>query len=89
MSQPVQQRTQRESAPERMDHPREMVHSCDLKFVPTNVDDKPCGGWYRELPDGHIEVMSRAQLECVPLHDGDPDEQARVVVERLIRQRRN
>jgi hypothetical protein len=58
----------------------------DLKFVPTNVDDEPGGGWYRQLPDGQIEVMTRAQLECVPLEHEDPEAKARAVVEKLIRQ---
>jgi hypothetical protein len=87
MPQPLAPDLPTDSAPDRMHHPCEMDQSSDLKFVPTKVDDQPVGGWYRELPDGHIEVMSRAQLECVPLHDGDPEEQARVVVERLIRQK--
>jgi hypothetical protein len=87
MPQPIAPDLPTDSAPDRMHHPCEMDQSSDLKFVPTKVDDQPVGGWYRELPDGHIEVMGRAQLECVPLHDGDPEEQARVVVERLIRQK--
>ena len=67
--------------------PKGMEHLSDLKFVPTHVNDEPGGGWYRELPDGQIEVMTRAQLECVPLEDGDPETQARAVVEKLIRRK--
>ncbi len=51
----------------------------DLKFVPV---DEECsdGGWYRELPNARIEVMSHARLERVSIGDSSPDEKARQVV---------
>jgi hypothetical protein len=45
------------------------------------------GGWYRELPDHRIEVMSRGHLEQVPLKDADPEEKAREVVATIVQRR--
>jgi hypothetical protein len=59
--------------------------SSDLKFVPLTVDDELGGGWYRELPDAQIEVMSRAQLERVPLDNAEPEEKARTIVEQMLK----
>ena len=80
MAQPDEQKHQQDPAAGSM--PLEY----DLKFIPTHINDEPGGGWYRELPDGQIEVMTRSQLECVPIEDSDPETMARLVVERLIKQ---
>ncbi len=57
----------------------------DLKFVPIGSGKHRAGGWYRELPDQQIEVMSRGHLERVPLEDADPEEKAKSVVKRILR----
>lgn len=57
----------------------------ELKFVPIDSDDAAGGGWYRELPDGQLEIMARAQLERVPVDETGPESQARAVVEKLIK----
>lgn len=59
----------------------------DLKFVPIGKGKHRAGGWYRELPDGQIEVMSRGHLEHVPLEDADPEEKAKAVVKNILRRR--
>jgi len=51
----------------------------DLKFVPVD-EEYSDGGWYRELPDARIEVMSHARLERVSIGDSSPDEKARQIV---------
>lgn len=75
-----------ERAPKPAPTPGLVEHAYDLKFIPTIVNDEPAGGWYRELPDGQIEVMTRAQLECVSIEDGDPEAKARETVEKMIKQ---
>jgi hypothetical protein len=57
----------------------------DLKFVPIGVGEHAAGGWYRMLPDGEIEVMSRGQLERVPLGNSDPEKKAKSVVRSILR----
>jgi hypothetical protein len=63
----------------------DVMRQTDLKFVLVDIDDLHTGGWYRELPDHRIEVMSRARLERVPLKDADPEEKAREVVATIVR----
>jgi hypothetical protein len=57
----------------------------DLKFVPIVTGKRRAGGWYRELPDHQLEVMSRGQLERVPLENEDPEEKAKSVVRDILR----
>ncbi len=64
---------------------REQGSSYDLKFVPVGVGKRSAGGWYRELPDDEIEVMSRGQLMRVPLEQEDPEEKAKAVVREIVR----
>jgi hypothetical protein len=56
----------------------------DLKFVPIGMGAQRAGGWYRELPDDQLEVMSRGQLERVPLENADPEEKAKSVVRDML-----
>ena len=65
----------------------------DLKFVRLQQGSegdwhRPEGGWYRELPDARIEVMSHARLQQVPLGDSDPEQKAREVVADMINQQK-
>ena len=57
----------------------------DLKFVPIGNGKRRAGGWYRELPDDQIEVMSRGHMERVALNDVDPEERAKSVVKDLLK----
>ena len=57
----------------------------DLKFVPIGNGARRAGGWYRELPDHQLEVMSRGHLERVPLENADPEEKAKSVVRNMLR----
>jgi hypothetical protein len=43
------------------DPPRHDSHrgDTDLKFVAVDLGEGTAGGWYRELPDAQIEVLSR------------------------------
>jgi hypothetical protein len=59
----------------------------DLKFVPIGIGKHAAGGWYRELPDDQIEVMSRGQLERVSLDHKDPEEKAKSVVRGILRRK--
>jgi hypothetical protein len=54
----------------------------DLKFVPVD-DECSDGGWYRELPDSRIEVMSHARLERVALGETEPEDKAREIVSQI------
>jgi hypothetical protein len=58
--------------------------SYDLKFVPIGSGKRRAGGWYRELPDHQLEVMSRGHLERVALEDADPEEKAKAVVKDML-----
>ena len=57
----------------------------DLKFVPIGSGKRRAGGWYRELPDHQLEVMTRGHLERVPLENADPEEKAKAVVKDMLR----
>ena len=57
----------------------------DLKFVPIGNGKRRAGGWYRELPDDQIEVMSRGHMERVSLNDTDPEERAKSVVKDILK----
>jgi hypothetical protein len=59
----------------------------DLKFV--RLDELREGGWYRELPDAQLEVMSHARLHRVPLGNADPEQKAREVVEFIVREQKS
>ena len=59
----------------------------DLKFVAVNLGEETAGGWYRELPDAHIEVLSRAQLERVPLEEADAETKARETITEILGRR--
>lgn len=72
-------RTKRDDAEE------QSAASYDLKFVPIGKGSRRAGGWYRELPDDQLEVMSRGHLERVPLENGDPEEKAKSVVRDMLR----
>ena len=61
--------------------------SYDLKFVPIGSGKRRAGGWYRELPDRQLEVMSRGRLERVPLDDADPESKAKDVLRNMLRRR--
>jgi hypothetical protein len=44
----------------------------ELKSVYVDLREQVAGGWYRELPNAEIEIMSRAQLERIPLGKRTP-----------------
>ena len=54
----------------------------DLEFVSVELQDQAAGGWYRMLDATQIEVLSRAQLERVPLND--PDKAEEVAREKIV-----
>jgi hypothetical protein len=56
----------------------------DLKFVAVNLGERMAGGWYRELPDAQIEVLSRAQLERVQLTEADAETTAREKITEIV-----
>lgn len=56
----------------------------DLKFVAIDIGEKMAGGWYRELPDARIEVLSRAQLERVQLTEADAETTAREKITEMV-----
>jgi hypothetical protein len=57
----------------------------DLQFVRVYDGETPAGGWYRELPGDEIEVLSRAQLERVPLDHSDPEDKAREKIAEILK----
>ena len=57
----------------------------DLKYVPISEGEQRSGGWYRELPGDEIEVMSRGQLERVPLNHTSPEKKAKSVVRAILK----
>jgi hypothetical protein len=59
----------------------------DLKFVAVELGEETAGGWYRELPDAQIEVLSRAQLERVPLVEADAERTAREKIAEILTRR--
>lgn len=59
----------------------------DLKFVVVDLGEETAGGWYRELPDAQIEVLSRAQLERVPLAEADAETTAREKITEILNRR--
>lgn len=63
----------------------ESARPYDLKFVPIGNGKRRAGGWYRELPNHQLEVMTRGHLERVPLEDADPEEKAKAVVKDMLR----
>jgi hypothetical protein len=69
------------------DSPRHDSHrgDTDLKFVAVDLGEGKAGGWYRELPDAQIEVLSRAQLERVPLAEADAETIARVKITEILK----
>ena len=72
--------------PGESDSPRHDPHcgDTDLKFVAVDLGDMTAGGWYRELPDAQIEVLSRAQLERVPLAEADAETTARETITEIL-----
>jgi hypothetical protein len=60
----------------------------DLKFLAVSLGEETAGGWYRELPDAQIEVLSRAQLERVSLDAADAETKARETITEILGRRR-
>lgn len=56
----------------------------DLKFLAVSLGEETAGGWYRELPGAQIEVLSRAQLERVPLDETDAESKARETITEIL-----
>ena len=75
----------REHKTRRTDTEGQSASAYDLKFVPIGNGSRRAGGWYRELPDDQLEVMSRGHLERVPLENADPEEKAKSVVRNMLR----
>jgi hypothetical protein len=63
------------------------IGDTDLKFVAVDLGEETAGGWYRELPDAQIEVLSRAQLERVPLVECDAETTAREKITEILTRR--
>ena len=60
------------------------IRDSDLKFVKVDLGEETAGGWYRELPDAQIEVLSRAHLERVPLIQADAETVAREKITEIV-----
>ena len=75
----------REYETKRTDAEDQSASAYDLKFVPIGHGSHRAGGWYRELPDDQLEVMSRGHLERVPLDNADPKEKAKSVMRNMLR----
>jgi len=71
-----EKRGQRQSV--RSSAERTRFDSSELKFLQVNTHDETGGGWYRELDDTQIEVLTRARLERVEVgSSGDAESAAR------------
>jgi hypothetical protein len=67
----------REQSTEDVTREHAPAQAAELKYVAVEVDDQTVGGWYREIDATEIEVLSRAQLERVPVEDMDAEMTAR------------
>jgi DNA-directed RNA polymerase specialized sigma24 family protein len=64
--------------------PKSSVHS-DLQYVSIQVDGSTYGGWYRQLPDGQMELLALANMHCERRSESTPVEQARGMLTDFIR----
>jgi hypothetical protein len=56
----------------------------ELKFVVVEMEDQTAGGWYREIDETQIEVLSRAQRERVPVENTDAEATAREKIAQMV-----
>lgn len=64
--------------------PKASVHS-DLQYVSIQLDGNTYGGWYRQLPDGQMELLALANMHCERRTENTPVEQARGMLTDFIR----
>ena len=85
MTKELQSRATGAAAP--LDHVRQSVHS-DLQYVSLELDGKIYGGWYRQLPDGRLELLALANMHSERRPEGSPIEQARGMLADFVRSAR-
>jgi RNA polymerase sigma-70 factor (ECF subfamily) len=67
-----------------LDQVKQSVHS-DLQYVSLQLDGKTYGGWYRQLPDGRLELLALANMHSERRPEGTPIEQARGMLAEFVR----
>jgi RNA polymerase sigma-70 factor, ECF subfamily len=67
-----------------LDQVKQSVHS-DLQYVSLQLDGKTYGGWYRQLPDGRLELLALANIHSERRAEGTPAEQARGMLADFVR----
>jgi RNA polymerase sigma-70 factor (ECF subfamily) len=70
-----------------LDQVKQSVHS-DLQYVSLQSDGKTYGGWYRQLPDGRLELLALANMHSERRPEGTPVEQARGMLADFVRSAR-
>jgi RNA polymerase sigma-70 factor, ECF subfamily len=67
-----------------LDQVKQSVYS-DLQYVSLQLDGKTYGGWYRQLPDGQMELLALANMLSERRPEGTPIEQARGMLADFVR----
>ena len=67
-----------------LDQVKQSVHS-DLQYVSLQLDGKTYGGWYRQLPDGQLEMLALANMLSERRPEGTVIEQARGMLADFVR----
>jgi hypothetical protein len=67
-----------------LDQVKQSVH-IDLQYVSLQFDGKTYGGWYRQLPDGRLELLCLANMHSERRPEGAPVEQARAMLADFVR----
>jgi hypothetical protein len=61
------------------------IDSNELKFLQVSTQEETGGGWYRELDDTQIEVLTRARLERVDVEiDSNAESTAREKIAEMM-----
>jgi RNA polymerase sigma-70 factor, ECF subfamily len=70
-----------------LDHVQQSVYS-DLQYVSLELEGKTYGGWYRQLPDGRLELLALANMHSERRSESTPIEQARGMLADFVRSAR-
>jgi RNA polymerase sigma-70 factor, ECF subfamily len=70
-----------------LDQVKSSVYS-DLQYVSLELDGKTYGGWYRQLPDGRMELLALANMHSERRPEGTAIEQARGMLADFVRSAR-
>jgi RNA polymerase sigma-70 factor (ECF subfamily) len=62
---------------------------CDLQYVSLELDGKTYGGWYRQLPDGQLELLAIGNIRSERRSNGTAMDQARGMLEEFVRAARS